>query len=135
MPICICFVSKRYLEIAHIAFCDSKKDETLRYDFQRGNFQIQKIQERIKIRVPEDKQRNFFGNKEARKLYENLLEKLQEDDIEIITIDFSMFLEAGRMLFDGPWVAERYSSLYKFLIKNKNAVLDTTLKILENGQK
>ena len=46
-----------------------------------------------------------------------------------------MFLEAGRMLFDGPWVAERYSSLYKFLTKNKNAVLDTTLKILENGQK
>ena len=39
------------------------------------------------------------------------------------------------MLFDGPWVAERYSSLYKFLINNKNAVLDTTLKILENGPK
>ncbi len=126
---------KDALEIAHIAFSDSKKDETLRYDFKRGNFQIQKIKERIKIRVPEDKQRNFFGNKEARRLYENLLEKLREDDIEIITIDFSMFLEAGRMLFDGPWVAERYSSLYKFLMKNKNAVLDTTLKILENGQK
>ena len=127
--------SKDALEIANIAFSNSKGDETLRYDFQRGNFQIQKIKERIKIRVPEDKQRNFFGNKEARRLYENLLEKLREDDIEIITIDFSMFLEAGRMLFDGPWVAERYSSLYKFLMKNKNAVLDTTLKILENGQK
>jgi allophanate hydrolase len=48
---------------------------------------------------------------------------------------FLSFLEAGQMLFDGPWVAERYSSLFSFLSKYPNDVLDTTLAIINNGQK
>ena len=123
------------LEIANIAFLDSKVDESIRYDSKRGNFNIEEIKGPIKFRVPKENQRYFFGNKEGEELYEKILGKLQTDGAEIIPIDFSPFLEAGQMLFDGPWVAERYSSLFSFLSKYPNDVLDTTLAIIKNGQK
>lgn len=123
------------LEIAKVAFENSVKDESIRDDFKKADFNFYEIKKEIVIKVPQENQRQFFGNYEGQKLYEKVLDKLERNGVKISTIDFSPFLEAGRMLFDGPWVAERYLSLIDFIQKYPNDVFETTLEIIKSGEK
>ena len=49
------------------------------------------------------------------------------------TVDIGPLLEAGDLLYRGPWVAERLADLGAFLEANREAVLPVTRQILETG--
>jgi allophanate hydrolase len=53
---------------------------------------------------------------------------------EVIEVDFSHFLEAGKMLFDGPLLAERFSSLESFLETNPDDVNINVKAIVEKAK-
>ena len=48
-------------------------------------------------------------------------------------VDITPFREIARLLYDGPWVAERTSALAEFLELHADACHPTTRKILEGG--
>lgn len=54
------------------------------------------------------KELDFYGNNETQELFENTVIKLQSLGGEKIEIDFAPFIEAAKLLYEGPWVAERY---------------------------
>jgi allophanate hydrolase len=49
-------------------------------------------------------------------------------------IDLSPFFEATRLLYEGPWIAERLEGIEKFLSTSPDAFLPITRRILEGGR-
>ena len=79
----------------------------------------------------------FYGP--YKKIYEEKWEKavsrIKNLGIEIEYIDYSIFKKAASILYDGPWVAERWKDLGGFVEKNSSAVFPVTEKILRSGNK
>ena len=72
-----------------------------------------------------------FGMPESETLYEQACDRLQIVGGEPIEIDFSIFEEAGRMLFDGPWIAERKASIASFGAINAHSLVEVVAKVLK----
>ena len=58
--------------------------------------------------VPLPGQRLFFGDTLSAKAYDEALVRLTSLGAKIVEIDIEPFYAAARLLYDGPWVAERY---------------------------
>ncbi len=61
--------------------------------------------------VPKPDQLEFFGNTSAQALFEKSVRSMQDLGGMKQEIDFTIFLEAARLLYEGPWVAERYVAI------------------------
>jgi allophanate hydrolase len=58
---------------------------------------------------------------------------LRSRGADLVPIDLSPFAEAGRQLYQGPWVAERLDGLEEFLAERGDGVHPVTREILELG--
>ena len=76
-----------------------------------------------KIGVPLPEQLNFFGNAETEQLFSQALTRLQELGAELVVLDFKPFLEAALLLYQGPWVAERYAAIEAFFQQDPSRCL------------
>ncbi|EDX84570.1 Amidase, putative [Synechococcus sp. PCC 7335] len=85
--------------------------------------------------VPRSSQREFFGNEDVDRLYEGAIATLTKMGGICQEIDYAPFLEANDLLFNGPWVAERYASVGSFVETMPEAVFPTTRKILSKAKK
>ena len=83
--------------------------------------------------VPKPEQLNFMGSGEAERIWHRLLTHLIGQGFDIREIDFGPFLEAAGLLYDGPWIAERYAFLGEFVQTHKASMHEVTATILENG--
>ncbi len=83
-----------------------------------------------RIGVPRDEQLEFFGNKETPRLFQSALKKMLEMGAEKVAVDFSPFLETARLLYEGPWVAERYVAIREFIERRPDALHPVTAKII-----
>ena len=64
--------------------------------------------EGLRLGVPLPGQRLFFGDRISEALYEASLAQFAALGAKIIEIDIEPFYAAARLLYEGPWVAERY---------------------------
>jgi allophanate hydrolase len=71
--------------------------------------------DRPRLGVPRADQLEWFGNTESPVLFAASLEQLRALGAEIIEVDFAPFLDAARLLYDGPWTAERYAAVGEFI--------------------
>jgi allophanate hydrolase len=62
----------------------------------------------VKLGVPLPGQRLFFGDKNSAAAYDAALARLKTLGANIVEIDIEPFYAAARLLYEGPWVAERY---------------------------
>ncbi|MEM8501666.1 MAG: allophanate hydrolase [Cyanobacteria bacterium P01_D01_bin.1] len=85
--------------------------------------------------VPLPAQREFFGNADVERLYERAIATLIEMGGICQEIDYGPFLEANELLFNGPWVAERYASVGSFVETMPEAVFPATREILSKAEK
>jgi allophanate hydrolase len=69
----------------------------------------------LRIGIPHNQHLEFFGNQDAERLYRAGLEKLSSLGHQIVSIDFQPFADTAKMLYGGPWVAERLAILQDFL--------------------
>ncbi|MGD1863460.1 MAG: amidase family protein, partial [Phormidesmis sp.] len=76
-----------------------------------------------------------FGNGDVERLYESAIATLTEMGGICQEIDYGPFLEANELLFNGPWVAERYASVGSFVEASPEAVFPTTREILSKAGK
>lgn len=84
--------------------------------------------------VPQASALEFFGNAHAEALYGLALEKLEAVGGRRVDIDFTPFLEAARLLYQGPWVAERYAAIEDFIREQGDALWPVTRAIIEPGR-
>jgi allophanate hydrolase len=83
--------------------------------------------------VPSAEARTFFGDPDTPTLFERTVENLQELGGTPIVIDMEPLREVARLLYDGPWIAERMAGLKAFFEKHADDVLPVTRSIIERG--
>jgi allophanate hydrolase len=84
--------------------------------------------------VPVPEQRIFFGDDEAQRVYENALARLAALGGKPLLVDLTACFETARLLYDGPFVAERTVAVGDFVDANPDAVLDVTRSIIASGR-
>jgi len=84
--------------------------------------------------VPRSDDLQFFGDGDYARLFETSVEQLQSLGFTPVIIDFRPFLEAARLLYEGPWIAERFAAVGDFLAANPSAALEVTRRIIESGR-
>ena len=75
---------------------------------------------------------DFFGDAGQEKAFAAGLERFSRHGLR--EIDIAPLLEAGDLLYRGPWVAERLADLGVFLAEQPEAVLPVTRQVLETGR-
>jgi allophanate hydrolase len=87
------------------------------------------------VGILRDKQREFFGDESAARVYERGIERLGKAGIGCKEIDFSYFREAAEMLYNGPWMAERDVAVGRFIRGNPDAVVPVTRAAILGSEK
>jgi allophanate hydrolase len=70
-----------------------------------------RVPERFIFGVLSEGQREFFGDADGPALYAAAIERLVALGGEAVEIGYSPFLEVNKLLYRGPWLAERYGSI------------------------
>jgi allophanate hydrolase len=88
-----------------------------------------------KLGIPRAEQLMFFGDAGYVSAWQDTLAQLETVGYELLEIDFNPFLEAARLLYEGPWVAERTTALKDFLDSNAGDFYPVTRSIVSGGLK
>src|SRR5690606_8033412 len=64
----------------------------------------------------------FFGDELAAAAFSAAVARLRALGVALIDIDFAPFAELAALLYQGPWVAERYVTMERLLATNPDAV-------------
>jgi len=84
--------------------------------------------------VPKADQLEFFANESARALFYQSVETMQSLGGIKQEIDFSLFLDAAKLLYDGPWVAERYVAIEGMMTQQPEALLPVIRSIIGSAE-
>jgi allophanate hydrolase len=84
----------------------------------------------IRFGRPRNDQLEFFGNKEAGRLYDEACQRMAALGGEQIEFDYEPFLNAASLLYAGPWVAERYTAVGEFLERGGTESADPTVRAI-----
>lgn len=88
----------------------------------------------FKFGIPEPKDLKFFGNNDYEKLYYQAVEQLEKLAGTKVMIDYAPFQETANLLYEGPWVAERYAALQEFIEAQRTILFPVTGTIIDNGK-
>jgi allophanate hydrolase len=75
-------------------------------------------------------EREWFGMPSCAALYEAACARMVALGGTPVDIDFGPYLEAGRLLFDGPWIAERNAALASLLQGDYSSLLEVTRTVV-----
>ncbi len=85
--------------------------------------------------VPRPEQLEFFGDEEAKALYAEAVQKIEQLGGERFEIDFSAFRNAADLLYEGPWVAERLAAIRSFLRDHAEEMNPVVRGIISGGER
>lgn len=77
---------------------------------------------------------DFFDDGEAERLYRQAVERVEGLGGVAVPIDFTPFAEAARLLYSGPWVAERLAAVKDFVRARPGAMDDTVRAIVAGAE-
>ena len=85
------------------------------------------------VGVPRPAQRKFFGDRAAEAAYAADLERLVALGATIRELDFEPLHAVARLLYEGPWVAERYAATKPLIETNPEAFFPVTRTIISGA--
>ncbi|MGE7225462.1 allophanate hydrolase [Paenibacillus sp. PDC88] len=87
-----------------------------------------------KLYLPKDPL-NFYGPyaDEYRAAWKASIEKLERLNIPVEYTDIGLFSQAAAILYDGPWVAERWADLGSFIEEHPGEAFPVTEAVLRSG--
>jgi len=83
--------------------------------------------------VPRAEQLEFFGDGEYAAGFDRARAHLESLGGQPVELDFAPWFEAAALLYDGPWLAERYLAVESLLERQPDAVFPVTRNIIEHG--
>ncbi len=87
----------------------------------------------LRLGVPPADALEFFGDTQLQKLFANTLDHWRDLGAELVEIDFAPFAEAASLLYQGPWVAERYLATQSILQRDPTAMHPVVRQVIEAG--
>ncbi|MEW6165030.1 MAG: allophanate hydrolase [Pseudomonadota bacterium] len=88
----------------------------------------------FKFGVPMAKDIEFFGNADAQRLFSEAVERLRSLGGTAVEIDLAPFLDTARLLYGGPWVAERYLAIRDFFDAQPDKIFPPVREIIGGGR-
>ena len=85
----------------------------------------------IRIGIPSSCQ--FLDDGRYQKSFNNAIENAKGLDVEFVQVDVDPFVKAGKLLYDGPWVAERFAVTEDFLNSHPDSFDPSVKKIVQSG--
>jgi allophanate hydrolase len=83
--------------------------------------------------VPLPAQREFFGNSDAAQLFETAIARLEALGGAAVTVDLDPFLDAGSLLYQGAWLAERMMAIDAAIAGRRELLHPVTRDIIAGG--
>jgi allophanate hydrolase len=87
----------------------------------------------LRLGVPLSGQLIFFGDKAAEAAYREALKRWTALGATLVEFDLEPFYETARLLYEGPWVAERYLVIRDLLASSPEAIHPVTREITISG--
>jgi allophanate hydrolase len=87
----------------------------------------------VRLCVPMAGQREFFGDEHSAAAYEAALLVFSTFGAQIIEIDMEPFYRTARLLYEGPWVAERYIAARSVIESAPQSLHPVTREIILGG--
>src|SRR5207302_6700672 len=87
----------------------------------------------LRVGVPRNGQLIFFGDKLSEKAYDDALNRFTALGATLVEFDLEPFYETARLLYEGPWVAERYLVIRDLLASSPDAIHPVTREITIAG--
>ena len=87
----------------------------------------------LRLGVPRNGQLIYYGDKASEAAYADALKRWSALGAELVAFDLEPFYEAARLLYEGPWVAERYLVIRDLLASAPNAIHPVTREIAAAG--
>jgi len=84
----------------------------------------------IRLGVPRPEDRDFAGDSSAEASFEAALERAATLGAKIVPLDFTPFYETARLLYDGPWVAERWLAIRELHERAPEAILPVIRQVI-----
>ncbi len=84
--------------------------------------------------VPRADQLEFFGDDDSAALFAACIEQLRALGGEAVEIDFQPFTSAATLLYEGPWVTERYLVAGDLMERQPDAVLPVIHQVVGKGR-
>ncbi len=94
-----------------------------------------RIGKTFRFGVPKPDALQYFGWENADLLFQQAIEKWIALGGEPVTVDIAPFMEAAKLLYQGPWIAERFVALEEFFSTNIEDVFPVTRDIILTGSK
>lgn len=98
---------------------------------QQRHFGIRSDQ--LKVGVIPESQLKFFGDEAYAKAYQATIETLAQSGFEFVEIDYAPFDEVAKLLYEGPWVAERYLATLPLIEEKPEAIFPVVRDIIAPG--
>lgn len=89
-----------------------------------------RLPEKWTFGVPDESELNFFGNEGYKAAFNRAVKAFEKAGGTKVTIHFTPFLEAARLLYEGPWVFERYDAVGKFIEEHPEKIFPVTKEII-----
>lgn len=89
----------------------------------------------MRLGVPDEKSRKFGGDALSAKAFDAMVAKAQAGGATIVPVDLTPFYATAALLYDGPWVAERYEAIRTFMSQRPDALHPVTKKIIDVATK
>ena len=102
--------------------------------FSRMGHQRQLLPQRFSFGVISPESLEFFGDEEYAQCFSAAVGRLEALGGRPVTMDFAPFAEAARLLYQGPWVAERLAAIEAFFDHQPDAVFPVTREIIGGGR-
>lgn len=87
----------------------------------------------LRLGMPRNGQLIFFGDKKAEAAYGDALKRWTALGAELVEFDLEPFYETARLLYEGPWVAERYLVIKNLLASAPDSIHPVTREITAAG--
>ena len=108
-------------------------DATDPYSRNRPLAQMSGFPAKLRLGVPRDGQLIFFGDKASEQAYGDALKRWTALGATLVEFDLEPFYETARLLYEGPWVAERYLVIRDLLASSPEAIHPVTREITLAG--
>ena len=89
---------------------------------------------KFKFGMPRDGDLMFFGWEDARELFDQAVKRFTEMGGDAVEVSLEPFLAAAKLLYEGPWVTERFVGIRDFLDTNPDSIFPVTRAIIEGGR-
>jgi allophanate hydrolase len=88
----------------------------------------------LRLGAPRRGQRSFFGDAEAEAAFDRDLSSIEKLGASIVEFDMEPFAAIARLLYEGPWVAERYAATKPLIERNPESLHPVTRAIIESAK-